>query len=1227
MFKVEVFSMDLDELEQTVSSRRRKKQAKKLIDLIKYKDEEVYRKNIVNICRQKGIKISSFDELDPNNSVHREIVEEYLTDKTKKFKVRLKERIDALEDGSGKSKEDAQSIALKEVLPDAYALVRLGAKFLWNQPHRDVQIQGGILMNDGCVTEMATGEGKTQTAAFPVYLNALLGNGVHVVTPNDYLAVRDGERMGELYGLLGLSCGVVKERKPVKLNDIDDIIEKRYIKKIESLIGPELAKAKTVKERENICHLFVLNNSALAHRLKEETRIEVTKEAKKDAFQERKKAYQCDITYGSTQGFAFDYLYDDLATSSSDMVHRSNLADFVLVDEMDDVLFDSAITPFNISGTQEDELVAITPSEIEDLKARMYTINLAVKSIYDDSYKGHELVMKINDLGSYKNIVNGDSKQSKDFDSEYAVIIDMTTREHTLTTLGEMYIFKYVYSNEIAEMARKNGWKNTDPKYLVEVLKSGNAPELEEMFNGFMVGFDDKKNGAFVSNLTLIDNAVEAWFVLEKGKDYTLLPDKKHPGKQIVSLIDTGGRTSAGRVYSNGLQQAVEERARYLQGENGKNIDIFPTKINDTLRSLPTVSYYIQYPKLSGMTGTSPGLHLKDIYGLSTYEVDRNKPSKAIDCGERFYPKREQKNEAIFREVVNSWINLQPILITTTSVEESDNLKKYIMQRFKEERPRLEREIARRYPGKKPSSLPQIPGVGSIDIPVLNANVNKLEAEARIISEAGLPGRIMISTQMAGRGTDIKLGGEADYWLEKVAEEKIVDILRRMIAKGQIQARDMDKVRPMISEEVHSDKYRKMIKTEADRRRQKAFEQAKNSGGLNVIIDGHFPLERIDRQVAGRCGRQSEPGKYTYFSDSRDLLAIGVPREEVIELEEHLCSSKDPSEESTIITTAIRDVVLDAQNRREWSISGGINYQREVDKHVDKWRRSLRKAKESLNKDGNYVDAFEYMIEETAKSIVVASVPQRRLPIRKNKRIRTSHLDMEKMYSLIEEFMGIEVVSDNAVVLDENGKRAVTITKSEISEVRTLGELYTLIADKGIEKYERLMQQEPTLKESTTTTVVRAMERTWRRFEETVDDITEQRKNNMFMQYQTSFDILEGSIPLAYENSMESERAIAVRSVLHPSYLQKYGPKARNSIREAVVTPRGLMLEGNPYADKIIEEQKGLREMSSIGTSHPVKMTSVHQENVSPQAKYVIAKTPFMQFLEQLESKETSKKM
>ncbi len=1217
--------MNLDELEQTVSSRRKKKQIKSIIDLITYKDVKVYREEVVSYCRKKGIKVSTFDDLSPNNKKHMAAVSEYLAYLTHGLKTDLKERVEKLTD-SGKSREEAEEKALKEILPDAYALVRLGAKFLWNQPHRDVQLQGGILMNEGCVTEMATGEGKTQTAALPVYLNALLEKGVHVVTPNDYLADRDGKKMGELYSLLGLSCGIIKERKP---GDISAETERKFFEKVDSLIAERLAKAKDDDDRKHIRHNFIIQHHALADKLREEARIEARKEERQNEIEERQTAYKYDITYGSTQGFAFDYLYDDLATSSSEMVHRSNLAGFVLVDEMDDVLFDSAITPFNISGTQSDELVALTPSEIENLKERIRIINLAVKSIYDDSYKGHELIVEINDLVSYQNIVNGNSDKSEQYDSEVAVIIDSTTREHTLTTLGEMYIFKYIYHDKIEEMARKNGWPKATPEYLVKLLKSGNAPDLEEMFDGFMVGFDKTTNGEFVSNLTLIDNAVEAWFVLEYLNDYTLVTDDKHPGKYVASLIDTGGRTSAGRIYSNGLQQALEERVRYLQPVVDRKLSIFQTPINDTLRSIPTVSYYIQYPKLSGMTGTSPGLHLRDIYGLSTYEVDRNKPSRAIDCGERFYPKTEQKNEAIFREVVNSWLKYQPILITTTSVDESKNLLEYIMKRFQEEKPRLEREIARLYPGKKPDELPQIPGVGGFKIPVLNADVNKLETEAEIISKAGLPGQIMISTQMAGRGTDIKLGGEFDYWFNQVIGEAIDITLKVMRSKGQVTPATLEQAKEQIRQSILSnDDYRERIIAKAEKRRQKAFQQAKNSGGLNVIIDGHFPLERIDRQVAGRCGRQSEPGKYTYFSDSEDLLAIGVPREEVTELEEYLCSSKDPSEKSEIITTAVRDVVLDAQNRREWSIASGITYQRETDKHIDKWRRSLRKAKISINKSGDYVDTFEYMIEETAKSIVVASVPQRRLPIRKNKRIRNSHIDMKKMSSLIEEFMGIKIVSDGAVVLDEKGKKCVTITKSEIAEARTLGDLYTLIADKGIEKYEELLKSQSTLREMTTTTVVRAMDRTWRRFEETVEDIAAQKRSNMLMQYQNSYDILEGSISLAYENSMESERAIAVRSILHPDYIRKYGDKARNALRMAVVTPKGLMLEGNPYAGKIIEEQKGLRKMStSLDGSHSTQMTSIHQEKIAPQARYEVKKTSpftseFAYFLEQIESKK-----
>ena len=318
--------------------------------------------------------------LNPNNVIDRSEAEKYFRNQTQGLRNEIQTYISL-----GYSEEDA----LKRVLPKAYATVKLASDFLWKKPHYDVQLIGGMLINDGYASEMATGEGKTLTAALPAYLNALLGKGVHVITPNGYLAKRDAEEMGELYELVGLSCGLVEER--------GKITQEQLMTKTVEILGDKIkkvtAEAKSEEERQALIKQFLEDDKNI-------TEVAEAKKKAMDALKEedkllRKKAYTADITYGSASAVAFDYLYDDIAKDPNEMVQRSGKPNFAIVDEVDAVLFDDATTPFSLSGSQTDEELAITN---EERKEAQRSINLANYAIYRIKTENENLKSEIKSL-------------------------------------------------------------------------------------------------------------------------------------------------------------------------------------------------------------------------------------------------------------------------------------------------------------------------------------------------------------------------------------------------------------------------------------------------------------------------------------------------------------------------------------------------------------------------------------------------------------------------------------------------------------------------------------------------------------------------------------------------------------------------------------------------------------------------------------------------------------
>ncbi|MFM0072912.1 preprotein translocase subunit SecA [Paraburkholderia sediminicola] len=550
----------------------------------------------------------------------------------------------------------ASGESLDKLLPEAFAVCREASKRVLKMRHFDVQLIGGMVLHYGKIGEMRTGEGKTLVATLPVYLNALSGRGVHVVTVNDYLAQRDAEWMARLYNFLGLSVGI--------------------------------------------------NLSQMDHGAKQE-------------------AYAADITYGTNNEFGFDYLRDNMVYETDARVQRA--LNFAVVDEVDSILIDEARTPLIISGQAEDHT---------ELYVRMNALPpLLERQIGEEKADG----TGVEKPGDYT--------------------LDEKGRQVFLTESG----------HEKAERLLGE-WG------LIGEGESLYAPQ----------------------NITLMHHvyaALRAHTLFFKDQHYVV------QNGEVVIVDEFTGRLMSGRRWSDGLHQAVEAKEHVkIQSEN------------QTLASITFQNYFRMYAKLSGMTGTADteAYEFNEIYGLETVVIPTNRPPKRIDKQDQIYKTAKERYDAVIRDIRDCYERGQPVLVGTTSIENSELLSHLLKQ----------------------AGLPH---------EVLNAKQHAREAE--IVAEAGRPKRVTIATNMAGRGTDIVLGGNAEK-----------------------QASFIEKDETLSEEE----KQRRIQKLHDEW--QALHDQVKAAGGLHIIGTERHESRRIDNQLRGRAGRQGDPGSSRFYLSLEDPL-------------------------------------------------------------------------------------------------------------------------------------------------------------------------------------------------------------------------------------------------------------------------------------------------------------------------------------------------------------------
>ncbi|AYZ67257.1 preprotein translocase subunit SecA [Burkholderia multivorans] len=607
----------------------------------------------------------------------------------------LETQIEQLTDDQLRGKTDefrqrhAAGESLDKLLPEAFAVCREASRRVLKMRHFDVQLIGGMVLHYGKIAEMRTGEGKTLVATLPVYLNALSGRGVHVVTVNDYLAQRDAEWMARLYNFLGLSVGI--------------------------------------------------NLSGMEH-------------------EQKQQAYASDITYGTNNEFGFDYLRDNMVYETDARVQRA--LNFAVVDEVDSILIDEARTPLIISGQAEDHT---------ELYVRMNALPpLLERQIGEEKADG----TGVEKPGDYT--------------------LDEKGRQVFLTESG----------HEKAERLLSEWGLIGDGESLY-------APQ----------------------NITLMHHvyaALRAHTLFHKDQHYVV------QNGEVIIVDEFTGRLMAGRRWSDGLHQAVEAKEHVkIQSEN------------QTLASITFQNYFRMYAKLSGMTGTADteAYEFNEIYGLETVVIPTNRPPKRIDKQDQIYKTAKERYDAVIRDIRECHERGQPVLVGTTSIENSELLSHLLKQ----------------------AGLPH---------EVLNAKQHA--REAAIVAEAGRPQRITIATNMAGRGTDIVLGGNAEK-----------------------QAAFID-----ADEAIPADEKARRIQQLHDEW-ETLHEQVKAAGGLHIIGTERHESRRIDNQLRGRAGRQGDPGSSRFYLSLDDPLLRIFAGDRVRAIMDRLKMPEGEAIEAGIVTRSI----------------------------------------------------------------------------------------------------------------------------------------------------------------------------------------------------------------------------------------------------------------------------------------------------------------------------------
>ncbi|MDL2233500.1 preprotein translocase subunit SecA [Ruminococcaceae bacterium OttesenSCG-928-L11] len=657
-----------------------------------------------------------------------------------------------------------------DILPEAFATMREACVRVLGMRPFYVQLIGGIVLHQGRIAEMKTGEGKTIVATLPAYLNALTGRGVHVVTVNDYLAKYQSEWMGKVYKYLGMSVGLI-------IHGVDN--------------------------------------------------------------DQRRAAYNSDITYGTNNEFGFDYLRDNMVIYKKDKVQRE--FHYAIVDEVDSILIDEARTPLIISGRGDKS------TDLYQMADRFAATLTATR------------VRETDDKADNDELMDGD------------YIVDEKARTATLTKAG--------------------------------------VKKAEKYFN-----LDNLMDGDNITIQHHINQAIKARGIMHLDVDYVVKDG------QVIIVDEFTGRLMIGRRFNEGLHQAIEAK-------EGVKVE----RESKTLATITFQNYFRMYQKLSGMTGTAltEESEFREIYKLDVIEIPTNKPVQRADKPDVVYKTEQAKFNAIIDEIVMAHQNGQPVLVGTVSIDKSEQLGKMLKRR-------------------------------GVQHEVLNAKYHDKEAE--IVAQAGKFGAVTIATNMAGRGTDIMLGGNAEFLAvaqlrkEGMAEELISEANSFSETEDPEILEAREKFRGLLA------KYKETIQAEA----QKVIE----AGGLYIIGTERHESRRIDNQLRGRSGRQGDPGTTRFFLSLEDDLMRLFGGERIQNLMDTMKIEDDMPIENGILTNSIES----AQKKVEARNFGIRKSVLDFDDVMNRQREIIYGQRAQVLDGDDMSDYIQTMIDE-----VVDSVSQRYL--------------------------------------------------------------------------------------------------------------------------------------------------------------------------------------------------------------------------------------------------------
>ena len=741
------------------------------------------------------------DKITALEDEYRQLTDAELQAKTPEFKERL-----------------ANGETLDDILPEAFAAVREAADRVLGMRPYPVQLVGGIVLHQGRIAEMKTGEGKTLVATLPAYLNALTGEGVHIVTVNDYLAKRDSEWMGKVHRFMGLTVGLI------------------------------------------------------IHDMKKE---------------ERQKAYQADITYGTNNEMGFDYLRDNMALYANEQVQRGHA--FAIVDEVDSILIDEARTPLIISGMGEKS------TQLYDM-AEMFAVRLKKFVVVESDDKEEE---------------------ATDIDADY--VVDEKARSVTLTARG--------------------------------------VKKAEEFFH--LDNLSDPENSTIAHH---INQAIKAHGIMKRDVDYVVKDG------EVVIVDEFTGRLMFGRRYSEGLHQAIEAKEHLSVQRESK-----------TLATITFQNYFRLYRKLSGMTGTAltEEEEFATIYALDIIEIPTNRPIARIDNEDSVYKTENGKYRAVIQQVKACHAKGQPVLVGTVSIEKNELLGKM-----------LTRE------GIKHNLL----------------NAKNHEREAEIVAQAGQFGAVTVATNMAGRGTDIMLGGNAEYMAKNdLRKAGLTDeLIAEATGYAETDNQEILDARKLFAEKLAQHKAE--IAGEADKVRA--------AGGLFIIGTERHDSRRIDNQLRGRAGRQGDPGETRFYISLEDDLMRLFGGDRVTGMMERMNIDEDTPIENKMLSRAIEQAQTTVESRNFQARKSVLEYDDVMNKQREIIYGQRKQVLDGMDVKGIIMGMMESAIGHQVRSAFMGQ----------------EHLDMVQCKELLRGLEGV-YFTKYTVKIDES--QLPTLTEDDFIDMFT----------------------------------------------------------------------------------------------------------------------------------------------------------------------------------------------